>query len=101
MAAFTGYVCLLSIYLFAIIFFWTPPHFWALSLVTAQDYARANIPMLPLVFGEGETRRQILLYSILLVAVTVLVFSGHEAGLIYLLSALALGGGFIFCATRL
>jgi protoheme IX farnesyltransferase len=99
--AVTGQLDLMALYLFAIIFFWTPPHFWALSLLTSEDYARANIPMLPLVVGEGETRRQILLYSILLVAVTVLVFSGRGAGYIYLLSALALGAGLIFYAARL
>lgn len=99
--AVTGRVDLLALYLFAIIFFWTPPHFWALSLLTSQDYARANVPMLPLVFGESETRRQILLYSILLVAVTLLVFSGRAMGLVYLGAATILGAGLIFYAVRL
>ena len=99
--AVTGHVDLLALYLFAVIFFWTPPHFWALSLLTSQDYARANVPMLPLVMGEGETRRQILLYSILLVAVTTLLFSGRTMGFLYLVAALALGGGLIFYAIRL
>src|SRR5947209_10930914 len=59
--AVTGQIDLMAIYLFAIVFFWTPPHFWALSLLTSTDYARANIPMLPLVMGEPETRRQVFL----------------------------------------
>jgi protoheme IX farnesyltransferase len=100
-AAVTGQVDLLAICLFAIIFFWTPPHFWALSLLTSQDYARANVPMLPLVFGEGETRRQVLLYSILLVALTLLVFTGGDFGWIYLASAATLGGALIVYAVRL
>jgi protoheme IX farnesyltransferase len=99
--AVTGQIDLFALYLFAIIFFWTPPHFWALSLLTSQDYARANVPMLPLVFGEGETRRQIFLYSLLLVAVTMVVYSGRAVGWIYLLAALTLGGGLLFYALRL
>jgi protoheme IX farnesyltransferase len=100
-AAVTGRVDLVAWYLFAIVFFWTPVHFWALSLLTSQDYARANIPMLPLVFGERETRRQILLYAILLVALTLLVFSGRAMGFLYLATALALGAGLIYFAIRL
>ena len=100
-AAVTGSVDLTALYLFAIVFFWTPPHFWALSLITAQDYARAKIPMLPLVFGETETRRQIFLYSILLVTLSVFVFAGQSLGLVYLASAVALGMGLIFYASRL
>jgi len=99
--AVTGQVDLLAFELFAIIFFWTPPHFWALSLLTSQDYARANIPMLPLVVGEHETRRQILLYSVLLVALTFLIFTGRSVGLIYFGSAVVLGAGFLFYAIRL
>jgi protoheme IX farnesyltransferase len=100
-AAVSGQVDLLAICLFAIIFFWTPPHFWALSLLTAQDYARANVPMLPLVAGEEETRCQVLLYSILLVALTVLIFAGGEVGWVYLPSAIVLGSGLVLCAVRL
>ena len=100
-AAVTGRVDLLAVYMFAVIFFWTPPHFWALSLLTSEDYARANVPMLPLVVGEGETRRQIFLYSILLVAVTMLMVSGRALGVVYLIAALALGGGLIYYAGRL
>jgi protoheme IX farnesyltransferase len=99
--AVTGQIDLLAIYLFAIVFFWTPPHFWALSLLTSQDYARANIPMLPLVVGEGETRRQVFLYSILLVALTMLVVTGRDLGLIYLGSAVVLGAGLLIYAVRL
>ncbi|MGH2457556.1 MAG: heme o synthase, partial [Chloroflexota bacterium] len=100
-AAVTGRVDLLAVYMFAVIFFWTPPHFWALSLLTSEDYARANVPMLPLIVGEGETRRQIFLYSILLVAVTMLMVSGRSLGFVYLIAALALGGGLIYYAARL
>ena len=100
-AAVTGRVDLLAVYMFAVIFFWTPPHFWALSLLTSQDYARANVPMLPLVVGEGETRRQILLSSILLVALTMLLVSTRAMGLLYLFAAVALGAGLIFYASRL
>jgi len=100
-AAVTGRIDLLALYMFAIIFFWTPPHFWALSLVTSEDYARANVPMLPLVVGEDETRRQILLYSILLVALTTLLFSTQIMGLVYLVSSLVLGAGLILLAIRL
>lgn len=100
-AAVTGRVDLPALYLFAVIFFWTPTHFWALSLLTSQDYARANVPMLPLVLGEGETRRQILLYSILLVAVTLLLVCGRAMGLFYLAAALILGAGLIYYSIRL
>ena len=100
-AAVTGSVDLMALYLFAIVFFWTPPHFWALSLITAQDYARAKIPMLPLVFGEAETRRQILLYSIVMVTLSVFIFTGHSLGLIYLGSAIVLGIGLMVYAVRL
>jgi protoheme IX farnesyltransferase len=100
-AAVSGQVDLLAIYLFAIVFFWTPPHFWALSLLTSQDYARANIPMLPLVVGEVETRRQVFLYSLLLVALTMLLVTGRDLGWIYLVSAAALGTGLLVYAIRL
>ncbi len=100
-AAVTGRLDLVALYMFAVIFFWTPPHFWALSLLTAQDYARANVPMLPLVAGEDETRRQIFLYSVLLVAVTMLLVSGRAMGFLYLVAALGLGGGLIYYAAKL
>ena len=70
-AAATGALSAQALWPFAIVFFWTPPHFWALSLLIADDYARTGVPMLPVVRGEGATRRQILGYSLLLVAITV------------------------------
>jgi protoheme IX farnesyltransferase len=84
-----------AIYLFAIVFFWTPPHFWALSLLMKDEYARVGVPMLPVVRGERETRRQILLYTILLYAVSQLPFCAGGMGAIYLVSSLILGAGFI------
>ena len=100
--AVTGQLDLPALYLFAIIFFWTPPHFWALSLILKDDYARAGVPMLPVVAGVGETKTSILLYSVLLLALT-LMFSATVASLhwIYLGSALALGVGFVGLAWRL
>ena len=97
-AAVTGTVGLPAIYLFAIIFFWTPPHFWALALLIKDDYARAGVPMLPVVTSIDETKRQILLYTVLLSALTVMFFATGEVGLIYLVSALGLGGAFIYLA---
>jgi protoheme IX farnesyltransferase len=100
-AATTGELTGLAFYLFAIVFFWTPPHFWALSLLMKDEYARVGVPMLPVVRGEAETRRQILLYSVLLYAVTQLPFSAGGFGIIYLVSSLALNGVFIGFAYRL
>jgi heme o synthase len=100
-AAVTGEVTLLALYLFAIVFFWTPPHFWALALVMRREYERARVPMLPIVRGEAEARRQILFYSLQLVALTIVLFSFQLMGLFYLFSALVLGGVFIFYAVRL
>ena len=100
-AATTGEVTGTALYLFSIVFFWTPPHFWALSLLMKDEYARVGIPMLPVVRGEAETRRQILLYSVLLYAVTQLPFSAGGFGLIYLVSSLLLNGVFIWRAVEL
>ena len=100
-AATTGEVTGTAIYLFAIVFFWTPPHFWALSLLMKDEYARVGIPMLPVVRGEAETRRQILLYSVLLYAVTQLPFSAGAFGVVYLVSSLLLNGVFIWRAVAL
>jgi heme o synthase len=100
-AAVTGEVSLLAVYMFAIVFYWTPPHFWALSLVMTREYARARVPMLPVVRGEDETRRQILIYSILLVAVTVVPFGFALLGAVYGVAALLLGGLFVWYAARL
>jgi protoheme IX farnesyltransferase len=90
-----------AIYLFAIVFFWQVPHFWALALLMKDEYAAVGIPMLPVVRGERETRKQILLYSFLLYAVSQLVFCGDGFGYFYLAASLVLGGGFIYLAVRL
>jgi protoheme IX farnesyltransferase len=100
-AAVTGSVSWIAVYLFAIVFFWTPPHFWALSILMKDEYAKVGVPMLPVVRGEAETRRQILLYSVLLYAVTQLPFCAGGFGTIYLVSSLALGAAFIGGAVKL
>jgi heme o synthase len=100
-AAVTGELAGTPLYLFAIVFFWTPPHFWALSLLMKDDYARAGVPMLPVVRGERETRRQVLLYTILLYAVTQLPFCAGAFGVPYLVASVALGAAFIYGAVRL
>jgi protoheme IX farnesyltransferase len=100
-AAVTNNISLTAIWLFAIIFYWTPPHFWALSLLIQKDYEKAGIPMMPVVLGERETRRQIFLYSLLLLAVTLVLFAMHEMGYIYLVSAVVLGGVLLYMAIRL
>jgi protoheme IX farnesyltransferase len=87
--------------MFAIVTTWTPPHFWALSMNYSSDYARAGVPMLPVVSGPDETRRQILLYSIGLVAITLLLPIWSEAGAFYIASAVTLGAGFLYYAVRL
>jgi protoheme IX farnesyltransferase len=94
-AAVTGQVSWLAVYLFALVFFWTPPHFWALSLLMKEEYAKVGVPMLSVVRGETETRRQILLYSVLLYAVSQLPFCAGGLGVIYLVASLVLGGAFI------
>jgi protoheme IX farnesyltransferase len=94
-AATTGGLSWTALYLFAIVFYWTPPHFWALSLLMKDEYAKVGVPMLPVVRGERETRRQILLYSLLLYAVTQLPFCAGGFGLAYLGASMALGAAFI------
>jgi protoheme IX farnesyltransferase len=94
-AAVTGDVSWYSLVLFLIIFLWTPPHFWALALYRNSDYARAGIPMMPVTAGPDATRRQMLIYTYLLVIVTALPVIMHESGLLYALAALILGYGFI------
>jgi protoheme IX farnesyltransferase len=94
-AAVTGGLDGTALYLFAIVFFWTPPHFWALSLLMKDEYAKVGVPMLPVVRGEGETRRQILLYTVLLYAVSQLPFCAGGFGVPYLVGSLALGAAFI------
>src|SRR5450432_2879175 len=99
--AVTNSVTLSAIWLFAIVFYWTPPHFWALSLLIQKDYEKANIPMLPVVMGDRETHKQILLYSFLLLAVTLILFAMHAMGYIYLIGAIGLGAVLIYMAIRL
>ncbi len=99
-AAVTHSVGLPAIWMFVIIFLWTPPHFWALALLIKNDYARACIPMLPVIAGDKETKRQILIYSLVLLASTLILFATHAMGLLYLGSALVLGGAFIYFAIR-
>ena len=94
-AAVTGELSGTPIYLFAIVFFWTPPHFWSLSLLMKDEYAKAGVPMLPVVRGEAETRRQILLYTVLLYAVTQLPFCAGAFDGIYLACSITLGAIFI------
>ena len=101
MAAVTNEISLLAVFLFTIVFVWTPPHFWALSLLMQREYAAAGIPMLPVVRGEAETRRQILIYSLLMVAITLAVWEIGLLGAVYLVSAVVLGGIFIYYAIRL
>lgn len=97
-AAATGHLDWTAWILFAIIFMWTPPHFWALAIVRMKDYERAGVPMLPVVRGEMETRRQILVYTIELVIVTLLLPILDLAGNIYLISSLVLGGALLYAA---
>ena len=99
-AAVTHSVGLPAIWLFAIIFYWTPPHFWALALLIKNDYARAHIPMMPVVLGEKETKRQIVLYTLLLIAVTLVLFTTRAMGYLYLAAAISLGAGFLYLAIR-
>jgi protoheme IX farnesyltransferase len=100
-AAVTGGLSGTAFYLFAIIFFWTPPHFWALSLLMKDEYAKAGVPMLPVVRGEAETRRQIVLYTVLLYAVTQLPFCAGGFGAVYLVASMTLGAVFIYFSVRL
>src|SRR6202034_4142002 len=100
-AATRGSLSWTAIYLFAIVFYWTPPHFWALSLLMKDEYAEVGVPMLPVVRGEDETRRQILLYSLLLYAVTQLPFCVGAFGVFYLVASMVLGLAFVAGAVRL
>ena len=100
-AAATGGLTLDALYPFAIVFMWTPPHFWALSLLIKDDYARTGVPMMPVVRGEQATRRQILLYAALLVALTIAPVATGLFGALYLASAVGLGAGFLALATKL
>src|SRR3954449_7323694 len=100
-AAVTGSVAPNALYLFAIVFYWTPPHFWALSLLMKSEYERVGVPMMPVVHGEVETRRQIVLYTFLLTALTLLPFIFGFFGVIYAVFAAGLGAAFITLSIRL
>jgi protoheme IX farnesyltransferase len=99
--AVTGTLDPQALLLFLIIFAWTPPHFWALAIHRCNDYARADVPMLPVTHGIAYTRLQILLYTVLLVLVSLLPFATHMSGPLYLVAALVLGGVFLHYAVSL
>ena len=100
-AAVTGSIGLVPLILFAIVFFWTPPHFWSLALWANDDYRRANVPMLPVVAGAKETRRQIVRYSLLLVPLSLAPWAIGFAGTVYALAAAILGAGFLLSVWRI
>jgi protoheme IX farnesyltransferase len=95
-AAVTNRIDLLAVYLFLIVFYWTPPHFWALALLKQKDYGRAGVPMAPLVWGETETKRQMFWYTLILIPLTLLPVAFRALGPIYFVSALVLGGMFVY-----
>lgn len=96
----TGDITLMPVLLFAIIFFWTPPHFWALALFVETDYAAAGVPMMPVVAGHQSTRRQILIYAVLLLPIAMAPFLLHLTGWIYGVSALLLGAAFLLLSLK-
>jgi len=100
-AAVTGSLDLAAIYLFLIVFYWTPPHFWALALLKQVDYGRAGVPMAPVVWGERETMDQMLWYTLILIALTVVPVTFGAFGIVYLAGALALGGVLLYGVVRL
>ncbi|MCC6611990.1 MAG: protoheme IX farnesyltransferase [Anaerolineae bacterium] len=100
-AAVTGGLSVDAWLLFAIVFYWTPPHSWALALLVNTDYARANVPMMPVAYGEATTRRQILLFSTLLLAISLAPLLTGALGWIYLLSALGLGLTLVYWSIEL
>jgi protoheme IX farnesyltransferase len=100
-AAVTGEVTIEAMLLFLIIFAWTPPHFWSLALYRTEDYARAGVPMLPVTHGKQYTRLQVLLYTLILFAVSLLPYAVRMSGLVYLAAACALGVLFVFYALRI
>jgi protoheme IX farnesyltransferase len=99
-AAVTNSIDLLAVYLFLIIFYWTPPHFWALALLKQRDYDRAGVPMAPLVWGEKETKRQMLWYTAILLPITLLPYAFGALGPVYFLSAALLGLAFLWDVAR-
>ena len=96
----TGQISLMPVVLFAIIFFWTPPHFWALALFVKSDYAKVGIPMMPVVAGEKSTRRQILIYAVLLLPLSVVPWWIGGTGAVYGVSAIVLSGLFLALSLR-
>ena len=100
-AAVTGELSLYAWILFAVVFYWTPPHFWALALLLERDYRAAGVPMLPVVHGPAVTRMQVLLWSLVMTGVTLLPVAAGLAGALYGAAALALGAVFVWCAWRL
>src|SRR5918992_238188 len=100
-AAATGEMTLPAPVLFGVVFLWTPPHFWALALLIRRDYAAAGVPMLPVVRGERETTRQIVLYTLVLVGATLLPLAWSMFGVVYAVAAVALGAGFLWLAVAL
>jgi protoheme IX farnesyltransferase len=100
-AAVTGNLTLAPLLLFAIIFYWTPPHFWALALIRQKDYANAGVPMLPVVAGDDETKRQIVLYTLQMVVLSLLLTPLQMMGVPYLVMAVALGAIFTYYAVQL
>ncbi len=94
----TGHITLMPVLLFAIIFMWTPPHFWSLALFVQSDYAKVGIPMMPVVAGEKSTRRQILVYTLLLLPLSMVPWWVHGAGAVYGISAAVLSTLFVICA---
>src|SRR5690349_12202416 len=99
-AAVTNRIDLFAIYLFLIVFYWTPPHFWALALLKQRDYGKAGVPMAPLVWGETETKRQMLWYTLILLPLTLLPYAFGALGMTYLVSAAGLGALFLFDVIR-
>jgi protoheme IX farnesyltransferase len=97
-AAVQGRLTLTALFLFAVVFYWTPPHFWALALLIRRDYASVSVPMLPVILGERETRRQILLYTVVLVLVTFMPLLAHSFGFIYMAGAGLLDAVFLTTA---
>jgi protoheme IX farnesyltransferase len=97
-AAVTGSLDLTAISLFLLVFFWTPPHFWALAQLTSADYSRARVPMMPVVVGDGGTKRRSLFYAVIVVVVSFIPFLTHAVGYVYLAGATVLGIAFVTLA---
>jgi heme o synthase len=100
-AAARGDLTLFALFLFAVVFLWTPPHFWSLALLIRRDYEAAGVPMLPVVRGERTTARQILLYTVILAGLTLVPVAWWSLGPVYAVAAVVLGGGFVWLAVRL